>query len=278
VAAAAKTTKRKPCIFCDNPRTNKRGEHVWDDWFNRIAGVPIRMEATLFECGEDGVLIRQRPAHKLDAAKPVVCDTCNNEWMSDLTGGAKHELEDSIRANKSVDLDAEAIVVVSAWAFLKTAVLDWGEEDKRPPRISRACCTTFRDSLVTSHSGDIAIPKGFQLWLAQYRSDRAFEAVVQVDELRVIGPYRGYAILVVTYIIGNLIFQATFPRWIGLVGTRRPPLPAFYRINDQHSVPIWPFVDAAYWPPLGQVTSSTFKDFRERFRRVLMSPSTSQRL
>jgi hypothetical protein len=34
--------KEKPCVFCPSIRTNKLGEHVFDDWLNRLDGKVIR--------------------------------------------------------------------------------------------------------------------------------------------------------------------------------------------------------------------------------------------
>ena len=102
----------KRCIFCENPRTRKRGEHIWDDWINRESGVRIRRPSTVIELGEDGVLVRQYSANSLDIAQPVVCDPCNNTWMSDLTSQTKDRIEGFIRHDTPGTLNMEDIAIV----------------------------------------------------------------------------------------------------------------------------------------------------------------------
>lgn len=49
------------CIFCPNPRTTKRGEHVWDDWLNREGGKAIADSSTTSYFGVGGEHIRSHP-------------------------------------------------------------------------------------------------------------------------------------------------------------------------------------------------------------------------
>lgn len=112
-------------------------------------------------------------------ALDVVCDTCNNTWMSDLTTLARELLEPVIRRDLARSFDETGILTITVYAFLKSAVLDsWATETNRTPCISRAVCTAFCDSL-TSHSDtrSIALPDGLQVWIAQYRRTRAGRGV-----------------------------------------------------------------------------------------------------
>jgi hypothetical protein len=259
----------KPCIFCDNPRTKKRGEHIWDNWLNREDGKQIHDPSTTYYYGADGAFIRSHPSTGLNVTIDVVCDSCNSTWMSDLTGTAKELLEPLIRRDTPTTFDDFGIITIAAFAFMKSAVLDWSTPDpNRKPCISRTACTTFRTSLVSrSYSGDIAIPTGVQIWLARYQRTHKMEAFAFSEEMIGVRRFQGYRILVITYLVGSLIFQLTYPRWVGLT-RNRPTAPFFQVIGDNWSVPIWPDVSVADWPPLAHVTSRTLESFRERFRRI----------
>lgn len=260
------------CIFCSRPRTNKLGEHVWDAWLNRENGKTIFDPGHTYHYGINGALIRDHPSHGLHVTLPVVCDHCNNNWMSDLSNAAKPLLEPSIRRNVPRDYDIGDIWTLTAFMFLKAAVLDWAAKSSiRQPCISRAACVAFRESLMSPELPErgIALPDGLQLWIARFRRTQKMEARTSTDELTGVRQFKGYKILVVTYQVGSFIFQMTFPRWTRR--TRNHPDPPFFDIHgDLASVRIWPGVDVSYWPPPAQVSGKTFDAFRQRFRRVLI--------
>ena len=256
------------CIFCPNQRTKKGGEHVWDDWLNREGGKEIKAKSTTFYYGSDGAFIRSYPSTRLDVTAPVVCDPCNNTWMSDLSGLAKDRLEAIIRQGTPRDFDDLDLLTITALAFLKSAVLDWAATDKgRKPCISRSMCLAFRDSLTSDRLNNVALPDGLQVWIAKYIRTRKMEALAFTEEMKGVSDFKGYRIVVTTYVVGSVIFQTTCPRWAK--NTRqRPPAPFFEMLGDLWSVPIWPGVGRAYWPPVGDIDGSSLEAFRERFTRV----------
>ena len=80
------SASERPCIFCPSLGTNKRGEHVFDNWLNREHGKEIRRPGIVIEFGQDDAVERQYKSNSIQVTKPVVCNNCNNTWMSDLTG------------------------------------------------------------------------------------------------------------------------------------------------------------------------------------------------
>jgi hypothetical protein len=255
-----------PCIFCVNPRTNKRGEHVWDNWLNRQDGKEIHDPSTTAHFGVGGQLIRSHRSTRIDVTIDVVCDSCNNKWMSDLSNRTKQILEPLIRRDIPRDFNAHDIVTITAFAFMKAAVLDWmpRASSLRTPRISRSACLAFRESLL-SDTATVALPYGLQVWIARYRRKYAMEAQAFTEEVASARHLKGYKILIVTYVVGSFIFQIVYPRWVK--AGKRTPTP-FFTTDDDRSVQIWPGVSTAYWPPFADVDSGALKDFRERFRRV----------
>ncbi len=258
-----------PCVFCPNPRTNKRGEHLWDDWLNRIGGKDIKDESTTNYYGFRGRFIRSHPSTRMDVTLALVCDRCNQGWMSDLSNSAKTLLEPTIRHNRPRDFDALDVVTITAFAFMKSALLDWQPIDiPRSPCISRSACLAFRHFLTSnSTTADIPLPDGLQVWIARYRRTYRMEAQAFCEEMKGARQFKGYRILVITYVVGSFIFQLTCPRW-SKPTRKRISAPFFHMFGDTASVPIWPGVSAAYWPPLTYVDRSTLEGFRERFRRI----------
>lgn len=259
---------RELCIFCPNPRTNKRGEHVWDDWLNREDGKTIYDPSTTWYYGREGQLIRSHPSVGMHVTLPLVCDHCNNTWMSDLSSLAKVKLEPIIRRDKATDFDDFDILVISAFAFLKSAVLDWSVTDGgRKPSISREACLRFRTSMADADPAVPVFPDGLQVWIASYRRTRKMEALVSIEELTGVRQFKGYRILLITYVVGSFIFQLTCPKWTKAT-RNHPALPFARPIADDLSVAIWPDVNTAYWPPFAHVQHRTYEAFRQRFRKL----------
>ena len=265
----------KPCIFCPNPRTKAKGEHVWDDWLNRENGRSLKIRSTVGELGENGVLIREYPTRRINVTKDVVCDECNHEWMSDLTTHAKLTLEGFIRFERAATLLELGIVTIAAFAFMKAAVLDYSAENVRSPYFSPAVCHRFRASLQSDRAA-VFLPEGFQVWIANYRSTRRRELLFWIDSFAITaGPFTGYSALVITYVVGAFVFQITYPRWMRF-GKRRPGRPFLTQpgIWDSASIPIWPNVDAATWPPPKYLNGGSLQNFRERLKTILVPRRT----
>ena len=183
--------------------------------------------------------------------------------MSDLTNHSSTLLEPSIRRDVPIDLDAVGIVTLTAFAFMKSAVLDWRARARhRQPCISRAACMAFQRSLTSQDPrSDIAFPSGLQVWVARYQRKYTMEAQAFTEEMK------GYRILLVTYVVGSFIFQVTYPRW-SKPTRKRPDRPFFRIVDDFYSVPIWPNENFAHWPPPLKVGSRALESFRQRLRRV----------
>jgi hypothetical protein len=259
----------RACIFCPNPRTTKRGEHIWDDWLNREHGEHLRFHYHVYEYGSGDEPIREYPARKLDQTSGVVCDSCNNTWMNELTEQAKHALEGFIRYDRSATLLELGILTTVCFAFMKSAVLDYTYEETRPPYISPSACSRFR--LWLSGASDTPwLPDGLQVWIAWYRRKRQMEARTWINGLNFTsGTFKGYKVLLITYVVGSLALQITLPRWTKHL-RKQGRLPSFNQgpIWDDACIPIWPGVHTARWPPPKYLDHAALEDFQKRFRTV----------
>lgn len=255
------------CIFCANRRTQTRGEHIWDDWINWEDGKSSVLPSTTFEYGADGELIRSYPSKGLRVAHPVVCDECNSSWMSELTALVKEQLEPSTRRDEPVSLGHLGIKALAAFAFMKAAVLDAAALDKgRRPFIPRRAALALRGHFLSTEPS-LVLPSGLQVWIARYQRTHVMEALTFTEEITGASNLKGYKILVCTYVLGSFLFQLTLPKWVKPTRRRLDP-PFLVGHDDAISVPIWPNVSSAYWPPLESINKGTLQAFRERFRRI----------
>lgn len=255
----------KRCAFCSNPRTNKRGEHIWDDWLNREDGRHLRYHYDVTEFASDDVVIHQYPSRSLAATKDVVCDDCNNGWMSVVTSEAKSTLEGFIRHERSATLLELGVLTVAAFAVMKSIVLDCSAERDRKRLFSPLVSSDFRLSLT---SGDaFNIPNGVQIWLASYRFTRQVEARFWINGLVLkSGRFAGFQFLLITYQIRAFVFQLAYPRWSRL-SPSRVNLPFLTQGSnwDDRSLPLWPYAGPVEWPPASQLDSGSLESFQQRF-------------
>src|SRR5438093_1005112 len=107
------------CVFCPSLATEHRGEHIFDDWLNRENGRIIKDTYTFTEHGEDDRIVRTFKSSLIAQTMPVVCDTCNSTWMSDLTNKLKQTCEGIIRHERLTTLLPLGIATLAAFAFMK---------------------------------------------------------------------------------------------------------------------------------------------------------------
>jgi hypothetical protein len=261
--------KRLNCIFCGSPATDKRGEHVFDDWLNRIDGRRVKDLYTFELSGKDGRLIRTYQERGINTTRPVVCDPCNHEWMSALTNNSKKIVEGLIRHECATILSPEDIATISAWLFMKAAVVAADNSTRRFFSPSR--CGLFAENRT--------LPDGLQVWLAAFRGRHKMAARAWSDTIGIkSGGLKGYELYLFTYVVGHLACQLTYPRWTK-VNPRRPPLPVIEQAPDWTGVaiPVWPETTAVQWPPWRPLDDKTLDAFRYRFTENMQGPRSLDR-
>ncbi|WP_428385370.1 hypothetical protein [Nevskia ramosa] len=130
-------TPKKNCIFCGKTGVTK--EHLWPDWLKNY--IPIdssshthttQMSRLNYNTG----MVRESPIIKIQSGNlmaqklRIVCDICNNEWMSRLQESAKPLLIPFIKG-EWLDLNLHERGIVSAWLTMYTMVYEF----KHPPTI-----------------------------------------------------------------------------------------------------------------------------------------------
>jgi hypothetical protein len=247
----------KLCAFCPAEAVKRGGEHIWDDWLNRA--LPTKR-----------FRVKQRLSH-LDAFKeydakvikeklPVVCEKCNNTWMSDLTGRVKDHFQDAIIDGTPFSLSLRDAALLAAFTFLKAVVADHAIE-KDNSFFTRAARERFRESL--------AVPPEVQMWIAAYQgvqrySGRCSNAILTPNES---SPLYGIEFYSFTYVVGQLALQVHSARWKQAY-RRITPLPVLTP-HDQWgpaAIRFWPSDGPAVsWPPAKYLGDNIIEQFINRF-------------
>lgn len=195
----------------------------------------------------------------------VVCETCNNTWMSDLDGEAKATMKDMIQYGAWISLLPRGIETIAAFAF-KTAVI---ADQLRPvdhPFFSHTARKRFAVSL--------DIPVGVQVWLSFFKG-KALSGNYITHSLKLrVGHYRAFEFYVFTYVAGFLALQLTAPRWASI--TKKPPsFPGLTQDPrlDRVSVPLWPSNGTPLeWPGNKYLDDDSLDGFATRWSQLRESP------
>ncbi|HTM87482.1 MAG TPA: hypothetical protein VL155_04720 [Terriglobales bacterium] len=245
------------CAFCSEDAVEHGGEHIWDDWLNRALPVKkfrVRQQRSPVEP------FREYPARVLKEKLPVVCENCNNTWMSDVTNQVKQSFAELIISGASVCLLPTGVGLLAAFAFMKSVVADHAA-NRDEPFYTRAVRERFRQTRI--------IPPNVQMWVGAYQgvqrySGKCISFYPTPDQP---GPLYGVEFFGFTYVVGQLVLQTHAARWIDvrLRGLPLPPLrpdqywnAAVSRFWPSDGVPI-------AWPPEKYIGDDTIQKFMERF-------------
>lgn len=247
------------CAFCNETATMS-GEHVWSAWVGELFGEgPGRYTFKRFGDGghqQRGPLIAEWKANEINLKANVVCEPCNNRWMSDVENDhAKPTLRDMVLSSNPVSLLPLGVKSIANYCFLKAVIAD-RMNTKRQPFFSRRQRREFRASLT--------IPEGVQMWLGRFRDvgrrgnfSTYYCTLKETD-------YAGFEFYVFTYVVNYVVIQLTAIRWPSLIADppldpRGFPFPRFVQPKlfqedfwRAASTEMWPFYGGAsgvLWPP-----------------------------
>jgi hypothetical protein len=109
------------CIFCGAAETTE--EHIVADWVLRAFLKSKKAETGFSGSHVDGDEWRLTAGEAVTTAK-VVCQPCNNGWLSRLDEAAADALKPLVHGQTSVALNADAQSAVSAWIFKCALIFD----------------------------------------------------------------------------------------------------------------------------------------------------------
>jgi len=253
----------KPCAFCSTT-ANITGEHLFSDWINKILGLRKKNKVFLVtEFGLDGKPVRSYPSAKLNLKVPVVCDKCNNGWMSDIENNrAKPAMADLILSDEGKLLTPENIESIAVFAFKCLAIGDYSLETgvREETIISQSVRDEFKKSL--------SLPPGFQLWLAAFQEEGhgIFQGMYHTPPAESDRRFEFYAL---TFGSGFFLCQALFGRSLSsfprpFSGVRQGPA------WNKFAIPVWPASGThVLWPPKKPLTVDMARRiFPHRWNRI----------
>ena len=255
----------KCCPFCPTEAKKLNGEHIWDDWLNRALPTKrfrVRQRFSQLEA------FRQYDAVTLKEKLTVVCETCNNTWMSDVSNRAKKVLHEMIVKGKRTILSHADLRVVAAFGFMKCVVGDHATRAE-DPFFSRPVRERFRTSLT--------IPPEVQMWIAAFQGAHRYSGKFTTSLLAPSepGPLDGIEFYSLTYVIGHLVLQTLAPRWTQ-IRDRARPLPLLEPGTDWRPAALQFLPESGSsleWPPPKYLGDNTIQGFMDRFKRINVSVS-----
>lgn len=111
------------CIFCDNRSLTK--EHIWPDWLRKVLHRSIVSGHHYSTSGFGRKRTFTSRTGNIESRKlRIVCNRCNNGWMSRLQNNAKPRLIPLIQG-QHISLTEADHKVMAAWSMMFTMVLEF---------------------------------------------------------------------------------------------------------------------------------------------------------
>jgi len=240
------------CAFCTH--TGKlSAEHIASDWMNEL--FPGRRKAWLVK--GDPKERNEFETDSLDWTAKVVCESCNNGWMSQIEGRhAKPALTPLITGEMNIPVDLKRAESISLFAFKTAVVLDHSQRG-RVPFFSKRQRYAFRLHHI--------IPGNVNMWFCGIKNHRGggqFKTAYLKGET---SPSYHCLMYSCTCALGCFVFQVLAVKQIG--NARFRPLGGFEGLGE----PFFPAIRRGYiWPPQFALDGvPQFELFADRWRNVV---------
>lgn len=219
----------RECAFCENS-AKMSAEHLFGSWITDL--FPNAWESRLKTAVGDVTRWRSK---SLDWKAKVVCETCNNTWMSDIENlHAKPVMTPLITGEIDIPIGYREARSLALYSF-KAAIITDMSRRHREPFFSRRIRHAFRNGL--------NIPQFVNMWMCAY-----VPGATRVDFE--FGYHKGYApsahqlqLNVLTCGIGCFAFQVVSVKHA--LPIRVQPAPGFETLAQK----FWPAIpDGFVWP------------------------------
>lgn len=203
---------------------------------------------------EKGEIIGEWSSDKIDWRARVVCEPCNNTWMSDIENRAKPVMSKFILGEAQTICQPDCDVI-APFAFKSAVIFDHIRSDHAEPFFSRSVRHRFRT--------ERAIPASVRMFLGGYLPRVKGEAHSCYHK----GPLRAneqIMLYVCTYAAGHLVFQVVGQKQTGFTKVSLQP-----KTFQVFGVEFWPWMKngASNWPPTGVLQNAAdFDLFASRWR------------
>ena len=155
---------QRPCIFCGR-HGNKSKEHFYPEWLREfIATDGVHNSATtVTQLGNAPKVLTgssRRQGHLITKKFRVVCESCNNGWMSQIESAVKPILLAGVHGVE-LSLDREKQRNLAAWVCLKAMVCEHSD--------AKLASTPFVDR--HAFYNDRLIPEYFRLYIGAHSTN-----------------------------------------------------------------------------------------------------------
>lgn len=212
----------------------------------------------------------------------VVCESCNNGWMSNRLEKPMQKATESIILNKQEKtFSPDECRAMASWAFKTTVIAN---------HMTRGEDHFFTEAQRRKFADDQTIPTNIHVWLARrnaghfttaFRAERITKRPAAPLMPHLVSlpptPYE-FQIYSCTLVAGWLCLQVAATRWTKreIAKSRNPPTIEQDKAFDDYSFPIWsPNKESSSvrWPPVYALGDVNFATFWKRWERELNLPS-----
>lgn len=204
--------------------------------------------------GPNREIVTTRVAATIDWKAKVVCEPCNNGWMSVIENDhAKPAMADLMLGKTDILIDPQRAYSLALFTFKTAVVLD--RLTKNPePFFDRSIRHNFRESL--------EIPPHVRMWLHAFAPAGRGEANTLYNEGDLPAP-KSLQMYVCTFLVEHLVLQ--------LVACKVSGFTSLARTDKFLAVPFWPQLPSTIvmWPPDGAITTvEEFDLFSDGWKQV----------
>jgi len=238
----------KECAFCSH-QGKLSNEHIVSQWLKGL--FPGRITSII---GDGRGLKKPFTSESIDWKAKVVCEACNNNWMSDIESHhAKPILTPLVTGKMDIPIDQAAAHSLALFVFKTAVILDHSNRS-REPFFSRRIRHAFRIHRL--------IPSDVNMWMCGYAGHRAgVHAITLYHQAESTTGYR-FDMYACTCAFGNFVFQM-----LAVKQLRALQLRTLSSAPKNVSIPFWPKIrDGFVWPPrLALMNRSDFNAFAARW-------------
>ncbi len=208
---------------------------------------------------EHGEIIRTWNPPDIDLTAKVVCEPCNNGWMSDLESQhARPAMRDLIVGDKGITVSQSRANSIAIFAFKTAVIVD---------HMSRNHVPFFRRSIRQKFAKRLEIPPHVRMWFAGFLPIGS--GLVQSTYFQgSVDPKLRIPLHICTYAVGHLIFQVVSARF-------HSHMPSFSPLGgfEYLAIPFWPTIPKRIrWPPQDVLrTQRQFGQFSERWGAITLN-------
>ncbi len=252
---------RSVCIFCQQS-AKLSAEHLWPAWMTKIFVDQGSQIYNVMQRGPQAEFTRRWTSRSINLTAKLVCEKCNNRWMSDLENSVKLVIDGMVRDITPKSLLPRDLASVATFTFKNAVVADHMRTMRKP---------FFSPSLRRRFAISLEMPGAIQMWLSAfsgvYRHSGIFRGYYYQHRSR---PTDAFNFYVFTFVAGRFAVQMVAKKWIKKRSSW-VPLPTFTQNSswDSFSIPFWRTGADFLWPPGQHLSYQIIESFSDRWSRLI---------